>query len=137
MPGRFYFKHTLNHIVDNQLRINQLNISYKKSIIANAIQYLSTTSDNQEEKVIFLQKLTHDTYRYGRKYKYDCNLHRSEIGRIIKTVGDEDLFVAYFGHTKQDDSFKIVAVIFIIFIFVILLCSIGFLVLFFLSSNLR
>jgi len=34
MRGRYYLKHTINHTVDNQYRIKQLNENYKSMINA-------------------------------------------------------------------------------------------------------
>jgi len=95
----------------------------KYAIKKNAIDYLRNTSDDMDKKVIYLKGLTHDVYRYGTKYKYDCNLSSSDISNIIRSVYNDKLHIAYFGKTINEfDSqnaiaiFVLVGIIIIIFV---------------------
>jgi hypothetical protein len=114
MRGRYYLKHTINHTVDNQYKIKQLNENYKSMIKKNAVDYLRNTSDDVNKKVIYLKGLTHDTYRYGTKFKYDCNLNSSDISGIIRSICDDKLYYAYFGKTIDEYDSQNAIVIFIV-----------------------
>ncbi len=104
MRGRYYLKHTINHMVDNSHRAKKSNEHYKSIIKQNAIDYLRNSKDTTDKKVAYLKGLTHDVYRYGTKYKYNCNLNNSDIRQIILKVNDDKLYFAYFGSTIQKDT---------------------------------
>jgi hypothetical protein len=121
--GKYYAKHTINHLVDSRSKINELNENYKKFTINNAVSYLGTTTDTIDEKIKYLNSLTHDNFRIGRKYKYDCSLNNSQIKKIIKSIGDEILFATYFGHSIQEDNQNtlIITIVCVIILFACLL----------------
>jgi hypothetical protein len=105
MPGKYYLKHMVYRSFDNAQKVNNLNDNYKSIIRLNAVDYLRRTNDSTDEKVQYLKGLTHDVYRHGRKYKYDCSLSNADISEIIRTVQDDELHQAYFGTTiKEQDS---------------------------------
>lgn len=123
MRGRYYAKHTINHFVDNQLKIKKLNENYKSVIKRNAINHLKNDIP-LNERVAYLRGLTHDVYRYGRKYKYKCNLTASDISYIIRSINDDELHVAYFGMTVKEynsDNLGISIAICVVFAFIIIL----------------
>lgn len=102
MRGRYYARHAIYHSIDNQHRINKLNENYKSITKRQAISYLKIPELCLKEKVVYLNSLTQDNYRYGRKYKYKCNLNSSEISQIIRIVNDNELHKAYFGKTISE-----------------------------------
>lgn len=104
MRGRYYARHTVYHTVDNRERNKRLNENYKKMLKQQAIDYLKKSNDSIDKKVDYLRSLTHDTYRYGTKYKYECNLKSTDISYIIRSANDEELFKAYFGRTIKEDN---------------------------------
>ncbi len=89
MRGKYYLKHTINHSVDNQTRNKNLDNAYKNSLKNDAIQYIRKSDVSIEEKVKYLKNLTHDIFRYGTKYKYNCSLSTVDISQIIKSCGDK------------------------------------------------
>lgn len=132
MRGRYYARHTVYHTIDNQTKNKNLNDNYKNVTIKNAINYLK--SDNKlsiEEKVIYLRNLTQNNWRYGTKYKYDCNLKSTDIAYIVKSVGDAQLFKSYFGQTMEEydasmSRITLISTIVIAVVFILLLvkCSV-------------
>lgn len=104
MRGRYYAKHTVNHIVENQYKIKKRNEAFKTILKTNAIEYIKKTDISIDEKVDYLKGLTHDTYRYGTKYKYECNLKSTDISSIIRSTNDDELYKAYFGRTIKEEN---------------------------------
>jgi uncharacterized membrane protein len=98
MRGKYYLKHTINHMVDNDERIRQLNANYKAAVKEKAIKYLkNATNSTVSDKVEYLNSLTHDVFRFGKKYRYDCSLKYEDISQIIIEVKDDELCKAYYG----------------------------------------
>lgn len=122
MPGRYYAKHTLNHTIDNQDKIKQLNNAFKSMTVNYANEYLRTTTDSIDQKIVYLRNLQTNNYRHGRKYKYDCNLSEYEIKQLIKNVGDEELFTAYAGLSISQDNDRNNTILAIIVLAIIVLC---------------
>lgn len=124
MPGKYYLKHTINHSIDNKNRINNLNNNYKNVIKQNAIDYLKNTNENAYKKANYLKNLTHDVYRYGRKYRYECNLSNSDIDTIIRIVNDNELHKVYFNNTIEEADIlnrKILFIVLAVLAFIVLL----------------
>lgn len=125
MRGRGYLRHTVYHTVDNANRNKALNNNYKKATKDNAIYYLRNNSNlSVAEKKSYLLKLTTDNYRYGRKYKYKCNLSYSDLADIIAAVGDNELHQAIFNKTIQeykDSNTNIAIILFVVSIIIILI----------------
>lgn len=102
MPGKYYFKHAVFHTVDNRDRINALNENFKNMIKQNALNYLRTTEDSLEKQAEFLKSLTHDNYRVGNKYKYDCSLNIIEISSLIRVVNNNELHKMVLGKSFEE-----------------------------------
>lgn len=102
MRGRRY----LNGMIRNSLHTKSTNDSknnaFKQMIIENQIQFIKNGYPDIGSKVNELKDLTHDLYRVGYKYKYDCSLTNSEISMIICSARDDKLHLAYFGKTIAD-----------------------------------
>lgn len=121
MPGKYYAKHTLNHFSDNQDKKNKLNDNFRNFIIEQAIAHLKNSDDDIDKKVAYLKDQTHDVFRYGRKYRYDCSLSNYHIEKIIRNIGDEDLYHAYFGKTFQEADNQNAIIVFVIIAVIIFL----------------
>ena len=104
MRGRYYARHTVYHTINNRQRNKNLNENYKSEIKRNAIDYLRKSDESTDNKVTYLRGLTHDVYRYGRKYKYECNLSSLDVSYIIRSVNDDELHKAYFGKTIAETN---------------------------------
>jgi hypothetical protein len=92
----------------------------------DAISYIKNSNDTLAQKVAYLHSLKSNQYRYGRKYKYECNLNEGQIGFIIRNSENENLFLAYYGKTKKEADknqmctivvvLSVLAIIYILFI---------------------
>ena len=122
--GRYYLKHTINHQVDNRMRIEEANKRFKAAARIEAINYLSDANVSLEEKISYATSLK-DLYRYGRKYKYHCGFTNAEIVRILSESGND---INLFPQTLQlQEEKKQNAVLCVIsgIIVVILMCLLG------------
>lgn len=115
-----YSKLTINHKVDNKNRNDKQNEKYKEIVRKNAIDYMRYQGVNIDEKIKYMRNLTTDCYRHGTKYKYDCNFSTSEVSSILKEVGDDDLYKAYFGKTIQESNSQNIGCLVILMVFIFL-----------------
>ncbi len=109
---------------DNNRKIKDLNENYKKRIIEATINNLRSM-DNLQEKLDCINRLKTNNYRYGTKYKYECNLSEVEIKQILDKC-NEELFIAYYGKSrvqfeKDNNYFKLKFLFWIVIINIILI----------------
>lgn len=89
-----YGKKAFNNAYNTNARNKRLNDNFKANIRTKAIADLRQM-DELNDKLNYINNLKYNTYRYGRKYKYDCNFKNWEIGEIVAQVGDEELKQRY------------------------------------------
>lgn len=109
---------------DNNRKIKDLNENYKKRIIEMSIKNLRSM-DTLQEKLDCINRLKTNNYRYGTKYKYECNLSEVEIKQILDKC-NEELFIAYYGKSrvqfeKDNDATKTTLLFWVFIICIILI----------------
>lgn len=128
--GRSYFRHTVYHTVDNMDRNKRLNEAFKKSARETAIKTIQKGNLSLAERKKIVTDLATNNFRYGRKYKYSCNLSSYEIDQLIRELNDHELYNDYFGKTMEEVSKErrialaiILCIIAVAFAFVLLIVS--------------
>lgn len=131
MRGRDYAGATVYYTVNYSPKDKLLNENCRIIVRESAVTYLKTTGDNTAAKVKYLRSLTHDTRRYGANHKYQGNLNAEDISYIIRSVHDDDLYLAYFGmvtETPNDRKKALISasvIILFFFLFTILIASLN------------
>lgn len=132
MRGRDYAGATVYYTVDYSPKDKLLNENCRIIVRESAVTYLKTTGDNTAAKVKYLRGLTRDTRQYGANHKYQGNLNAEDISYIIRSVHDDDLYLAYFGNmaaeTPNDRKKALISasvIILFFFFFTILIASLN------------
>ena len=90
MPGRYYLKHMINHMVDNQERVNRKDRRFRNFLINKAVEYLKTTHDDLETRTQYVNYLT--------------ALTKEEVRAVVMSAKDDELFLARYGRTIQAEQ---------------------------------
>lgn len=131
MSGRDYAGATVYYI-DYSPNDKSLHENCRIIVRESAVTYLKTTGDSTAAKVKYLKSLTHHVSRPGTNHKYQCNLNAEDISYIIRSVHDDELYLAYFGkmvtETPNDRKKAIISasvIVLFFFFFTIFIASIN------------